>query len=63
MAVDVQKVVKECEVCKITTHGRTAGYGAGLPKVVHRLYGTIPEDQSWEFGDFCMPRPATVFDT
>jgi len=34
-----------------------AGYGAGWPKVVHRLYGTIPEDRSWEFCDFCMPRP------
>jgi len=29
-------------------HAITAGYGAGWPKVVHRLYGTIPEDQSWE---------------
>jgi len=43
------------------THWRTTGYGASWPKVVHRLYGTIPEDQIWEFCDFCVPRPFLQF--
>jgi len=58
MAVDVQKVVKECEVYKISkTNNKNNRPPMEEQRGTERAgqrYGTISEDQSLLFGDFCL---------